>query len=296
MTSYKIDGFQIYEYSSQNPQAVIFFAHANGIPANTYAKLWENVAKILDVRVISYDMRGIGNTTLAPIYNDDSWGWKILVDDHIALFERIKKSHPKNTRFILMGHSVGAWLSLLSTRKLGDYPIILCDPPLLYKRDAIGWFLLHLLKKKNYNPKSKKVLKRKISFESFDAACETFKKSTFLAKWDNELLKEYIRGSFHEDDKTKKLFLRHTPEWEAYIFSQYPPTAAQGFLQLPKKLRNELKPIFLVGSLSDACNPKAKTWVKFFFPHLKWIVIPNVGHMFPIENQNLMINTLKNLI
>lgn len=284
MITYKFDEFQMYEFSSKNPVLVLFFAHANGIPALTYAPLWSELAEQLNIRIICYDMRGVGLTTCPPVYNDQTWGWKILVDDHIKLFERIKKTHPKNTKFVLSGHSLGGWISLLSTQVLGVQPLLIFDPPLLHRKEAFGWFFLNLFKRRNENPKSKKALKRKTVFDSWEAVQESFSDHPFVLKWRKEIVANYIQGSFLEDPKTKKVSLKHAPEWEAHIFAQYPPTAMQGFLQLPKKLRKELKPNFLIGENSDVCNPKAKKWVKKFFPHVEWTIIPKSGHMFLLEN------------
>lgn len=296
MIEYKIDSFHMYEFSVKNPRAVIFFAHANGIPAVTYKDLWTLVSETLNVSILCYDMRGIGKTTSSPVYNDQNWGWKVLVDDHVKLFERVKKTYPKNTQFILCGHSVGAWISLLSTQHVGEYPLLLCDPPILRGKEAIGWLILHLLKKRTENQRSKKALNRRINFDSEESALEFFSKTPLLSKWDKSILTEYIRGLFQHDSHSNQFVLKHSPEWEAHIFAQYPPTATQGFKQLPKKLRDKLKPIFLVGELSDACDPKAKGWIKRFFPHLQWVVIPKVGHMFPIENRDAMLTALESVL
>lgn len=294
MLNYKIDDFQIYEFSVNKPKFVIFFAHANAIPARAYAELWTKMAQALNIRIICYDIRGFGDTTAQPIY-DEHWGWKTLVQDHVNLFQRIKKTHPKNTPFILSGHSLGAWVSLLATEFLGSYPLLLCDPPILHRKQAFQWFLLHMLNRKFINPKTKQVLKRKTSFDSFADAFASLKQTPMLSKWSDAALNGYIEGLFAEDMQSHQYHLRYPLKWEAHLFEQYPLTAAHGFLRLSKKLRYELRPVFLIGEKSDACNPKAKSWVKLFLPNAEWVVLPKVGHMFPIENVNLFIDTLSRL-
>ncbi len=295
MTSYNIDGFQVYEYSSKKPKSVIFFAHANAIPVKTYAEVWTKMANALNVRIICYDVRGFGDTTVQPVYDENSWGWKTLVQDHVKLFKCIQKTHPKNTSFILSGHSSGAWISLLATEYIGTYPLLLCDPPILNKKTAFKWYLLNLFNRIEKNPRSQKVLKRKTAFDSYAAAFESFKQTPFLSKWSDSALDGYIHGLFKENSETHQFALRYDPKWEAHIFTQYPPTAAHGFLELSAKLRRELRPVFLVGEKSDSCNPKAKNWVKLFFPNTEWVILPQSGHMFPIENADLFVETLSRL-
>jgi len=295
MTSYNLDGFQVYEYSSQSPQTVLFFAHANGIPALSYAHVWKTLVNSHNIRVISYDIRGYGLTRALPIYNNRTWGWKTLVQDHVKLFKRIKSTHPKNTKFILGGHSLGAWLSLFSTEFLGPYPLLLCDPPLLNLSSAIPWYFMHLFHLRHKNPKSQKVLKRKTHFDTFEHAFESFRKTPFLSQWNDESLKGYVEGSFVHDSNTGRLTIRHDLQWEAHLFEQYPPTATQALMTLSKKLRNTLKPVFLVGEKSDACNLRAKNWVNFLLPGSEWVVLPNSGHMFPIEKPATFIDALKEI-
>jgi hypothetical protein len=49
-----IDGFEVYEFHSQNKNSneqALFFAHANGIPAQTYKSLFEKMSNELNCSI-----------------------------------------------------------------------------------------------------------------------------------------------------------------------------------------------------------------------------------------------------
>ena len=132
-----IDGFEVYEFHSQNKNSneqALFFAHANGIPAQTYKSLFEKMSNELNCSIYTYDIRGFGKTnlTLDPaIQKKSTWAWEILTEDHSHLFHKIQQKKPKETKWILCGHSLGAWISLLSSNTLSFHKLVLLDPPIL---------------------------------------------------------------------------------------------------------------------------------------------------------------------
>ena len=290
-----MNDFELYTYLSktQNNETVnIFFAHANGIPALTYHNLFEKLSKQLNTNIFSYDLRGIGKTKLKEKMDPDFWSWQHLIDDHIFLFEELKKKHPG--RWILVGHSLGAWLSLLSSEKLGILDVWLLDAPILLPMTVLKWMTAIILKLKHLTPNGQKARRRTTQYVSFDAAYTRLKKTNFMKNWSDETIYHYLEGSFEQKENSIKL--RHNPEWEAHLFEQYPPAASIGFLKLSRSYRNKLKPVFFVGEKSDTCNSKSKLWVKLFFPKLKWVCIPNGTHMFPLELQELVIQQVSQFI
>lgn len=299
MIEYNLNNFAVYEIEApSSTNKAVFFSHANGIPALTYKSLLEKMAKELNAHVITYDLRGFGKTTKQSLENNASkvWFWDILAQDHEELFFAMQKKLPQIKEWILCGHSLGAWLSILSMRKLNVAKLILMDPPILPSKIIFPWFILHLLKKTELSPLSKKVKKRKKMFPSFEIAKQELKKSRLMQNWPLESVENYINGSFHVNDQNSIIHLRHDPNWEGKIFEEYPMGAWRGFITIPKKIRNNIQPFFLVGENSDTCNLNAKYWVKLFFPKLKWIKIKNGTHMFPIEQQAETLKELKEII
>jgi pimeloyl-ACP methyl ester carboxylesterase len=296
MIQHSINGFEIYEYPAINTSKqknIILFAHANGIPAQTYNLLFERISNELNCSVISYDMRGIGKTVTPHIIkNKNKWTWDILTEDHVQLFLKLKQLKNTNLNWIFLGHSLGAWISLLASQKIFNIKLILLDPPILRPNIIIKWTLAHFLNKRHLSPMSQKVKKRKTIFPSLEIACQELKKSSLMKNWDDTSIQNYVEASFKENIDGN-ILLRHDPLWEAHLFEEYPMGAWLGFLKIPYSIRKNIAPIFIVGALSDTCNPKAKKWVQFFFPHLKWTIIANAKHMFPIEMQTETISIIK---
>lgn len=303
METYEIDGFAVYEFKPQKEnikratkiqKKFIFFAHANGIPAQTYRTFFQKIALDFNVTVITYDMRGIGSTKVPMCIDPKKWTWDILAEDHVSLFKKLQQKKTDATEWILAGHSLGAWISLFSAEKTKITSLLLFDPPILPFQNIFMWNLLCLTKRRELNPNSKKVKKRKKSYVSFDQAYESLMRSEFLGNWPKEVLWDYLQSSFEQKDS--EIALKHDPLWEAHLFESYLSSAAKGFLKIPYSVRKKIRPIFFVGDKSLVCNPKSKTWVKLFLPNLEWVLIKNSGHMFPLEDQEKIISKLKDYI
>lgn len=295
-----IDGFEIYEYPAPNASTeknAFYFAHANGIPAQTYKSLFEKLSKKLNCSIISYDMRGIGKTVVPatiPTNKNGIWSWDILTQDHVNLFLKIKAQKKPNLIWILSGHSLGAWVSMLACKNIPNLKLFLFEPPILVPKIIMKWSIIHFLNKKHLSPMAQKVKRRKVQFPSFQIAFQELKKSYLMKNWPDDVIQDYIEGSFREQKNGKELLLRHDPLWEAIMFEEYPMAAWLGFLKIPHHVRKNLEPIFFVGEDSDTCNPKAKKWVQLFFPKLKWVVVPKGSHMFPLEMQLESISLIQN--
>ena len=292
MIQYKINDFQIFEFSHENPKALIFFAHANGVPSLTYTELFEKIVQKFPVKIVSYDTRGIGLTSAPPLFSAKTWGWKQLVDDHNFLFQEVQKKNI-GLDFIFAGHSLGAWLSLLSSTYTPVTKLLLFDPPILKPFTYFAWFFINIFGKQHLNPQSKKVKKRKITFPNILAAKESFKKSSFMKNWSDNTIQKYIESSFKSENVNSPITLRHSPDWEAHMFEQYPPTPWHGFLRIRRIIRRGITPIFFVGEKSDTCDPKAHTLVKLLLPNLSWVILPDAAHMFPIEQPDLVIKSIE---
>lgn len=299
MKHFKLNEFEIYEIPPPLPtNKAIFFGHANGIPALTYKTFLEKIAKEINCHVFTYDIRGFGRSKLPTLTPNKQhvWFWDILSQDHAQLFLAIKAKLPQNTEWILCGHSLGAWLSILSLKSIHVKKLILMDPPILPPKVIIPWTFLHLIKKTHLSPISRKVKNRKTTFPSTEQAVSDLKKSSLMKLWPDECVKDYIDGSFIESQIKNNILLRHDPNWEGKIFEEYPIGAWRGFIEIPKHIRKEIEPCILVGEKSDTCNINAESWVRLFFPKLKWIKINNGSHMFPIELQDITVAHLKQII
>ena len=295
-----MDGFEIYEFPAPNANSVknaLFFAHANGIPAQTYKSLFEKLSQQLNCTIVSYDMRGMGKTIVPPTFsknNNSMWVWDILIQDHVNLFLKIKAQKNPNLNWILSGHSLGAWVSILASKDLPNHKLFLFEPPILAPKIILQWSVISLLNKRHLSPRGQKVKRRKTKFPSLQIAFQELKKSSLMKNWPDEVILDYIEGCFKELNSGGEALLRHDPLWEALMFEEYPMAAWCGFIKVPYAIRKNLEPIFFVGENSDTCNPKAKKWVQLFFPKMKWNIISKGSHMFPLEMQSESISIVQN--
>ncbi|APJ03492.1 alpha/beta hydrolase [Silvanigrella aquatica] len=299
MLQMNVDGFEVYEFPAPNESSTknaLFFAHANGIPAQTYKSLFEKMAQQLNCLIISYDMRGMGRSQIPDLISENlnnTGAWEQLTKDHIQLFLKIKSLKSEKLNWILAGHSLGAWLSLLASKELHNYKLFLLEPPILAPKIILQWTIIALLKKRHLSPRGQRVKRRKTQFPSLKIAFNELKKSSLMKHWDDEVISDYIEGSFQEQTPGGQITLRHDPAWEALMFEEYPIGAWWAFLKIPFQIRTKIQPLFFVGSKSDTCNPNAKFWVSCFFPKLKWIELPDGTHMFPLERQMETISLIK---
>jgi pimeloyl-ACP methyl ester carboxylesterase len=268
--TFNTSDFEFYFYPAPKPTVRnILFAHANGIPALTYKSFLQDISLQLNINIIAYDMRGIGKT-------------------------RAKESTMTTWENLTEGHSLGAWISLLSAQRLNVKDVWLFDPPILLPKMAFKWALAVLLGKRQLNPNSQKVRKRRLSFASFNEAFDVLKSKPFMQRWDKETIENYIEGSFFQ--REHDIYLRHDPMWEAHLFEQYFLGAWVGFLSVSPSYRKKMKPLFFVGAQSDTCNPRAKSWVKLFFKNLEWHLIEEGGHMFVFEKTKQTLKAIKSAL
>jgi pimeloyl-ACP methyl ester carboxylesterase len=292
MKHFFLNGFELWEHAPPAhtpPKACLFFAPANGIPAQTYHMLFETMARTLNLSIFSYNMRGMGNTRHSAVLQHPACLWQILTDDHISLFCALQQQRPFLAPWILAGHSLGAWVSLLSTQTLNINKVFLFDMPLLSPTKAILWCALKMLGKSHFNPLSARTKKRKTHFTSYHEAVQELQKSALMKHWPPAVVEHYVAACFqHEmalgEGPHAPVFLKHNPQWEALLFEAYPPLAFLFFLKIPKKVRQKLKPLFFAGERSTVCASQAKQGVRLFFPGRKWIVVPQGSHMFVLED------------
>ena len=72
------------EWDAAPDKPLLLFSHANGFNASTYRSLLSPLAR--DFRIIAWDMRGHGLTTL-PLDNKSLHGWRIFRDDLLRFID-----------------------------------------------------------------------------------------------------------------------------------------------------------------------------------------------------------------
>ena len=112
-------------------QLTVHLAHANGFPAQSYAKLFSHLDKRIDL--IALDK--FAHNPKFPLNNN----WQNQVDELIHFVETQNASREKALPVVLVGHSFGAVISYLACCKKPTLfkGLIMLDPPLI--TGLTGW-------------------------------------------------------------------------------------------------------------------------------------------------------------
>src|SRR5258707_13921638 len=100
------------EWEAPAGAPILVFSHANGFNASSYKSLLQPLAR--QFRIIAWDMRGDGETTL-PTDARLLAGWRVFRDDLIRLLDKLAIRAD-----VLAGHSLGATTSLLAAAARND--------------------------------------------------------------------------------------------------------------------------------------------------------------------------------
>ena len=177
----------------------VVFSHANGFNAYTYRSILDPLAA--DLRVVAYDLRGHGRTTL-PVPTEARPDWWDLCDDLLAVMDALALEKP----VVLAGHSFGATVSLMAAQRRPEAvkalalfdPVLYPNLPGLQLRDT---------------PMVEAALRRRSFFESRAAAIEKWRGRGAFAAWPEEILADYtVDGLITEGDGVR---LACSPAWEA---------------------------------------------------------------------------------
>src|SRR5690242_20573917 len=94
------------EWEAAPDKQLLIFSHANGFNASTYSSLLSPLSG--DFRIIAWDMRGHGLTTL-PLNKNGLRGWQIFRDDLLRFVDGLEFSPT-----VMAGHSLGATSTALA--------------------------------------------------------------------------------------------------------------------------------------------------------------------------------------
>ena len=168
----------------------IVFSHANGFPAGTYEtlfKVWRKAGfKVIAVERFGHD----------PLFAVSS-NWPHLRDHLIQLIDQQAQGRPVH----LVGHSMGGYLSLLAACRRPDLArcVVLLDSPVV-----AGWraHSLRVMKVggllKRFTP-GRVSARRRWQWPSADAAWQHFAAKAAFARWQPEVLRNYIAHGMEPD-------------------------------------------------------------------------------------------------
>jgi pimeloyl-ACP methyl ester carboxylesterase len=244
--------------------SLLIFSHANGFPASTYRKLFGLLAP--PYRIAAVEM--YGHNPRYPVTDN----WPHLVDELLALIER----EAVNEQALLVGHSLGGFLSLMAAHKLPQRVrgVILLDSPIVAGWRARGLRLAKRLGIEERLSPARFAKQRRTHWPSVDDALRHFRSKPLFAHWDAQMLRDYVEhGTVQDGDARKLAFSREVEYW---IFRHFPD-------HLPRFVRRPFPvPVAFVGGTHSAEVRMVGTrdTLRVTEGRMRWI---EGGHLFPME-------------
>ena len=216
---------------------VIVFSHANSFPACTYRVLFKSLrARGFTVKAIEK----YGHDPRYPVSNN----WPEVVKQLTDFTEDIvsKTQEP----VWLVGHSLGGFLSLMaaSCRPELARGVVLVDSPILggWRSTAVGMMKTTQVMG-SFSPGAVS-RRRRTSWPSVEDALEHFRHKRAFAKWDPEVLKDYVQhGTVEVDGKRVLCFDRHV---ETQFYNTLPDNMERLLARHPLKC-----PVTFIGGLAS---------------------------------------------
>ena len=206
--------------------SLVIFSHANSFPAATYGVLFKNL------RSRGFTVKAVDKFGHDPVYPvTDNWRHLVQQLHDFAVREVEKHGEPA----FLVGHSLGGFLSLMCAAR---YPqlargVLLLDSPIL------GGWKSHALRAAKRTQLVGAVSpgavsrKRKNRWPSREAALEHFRHKKAFARWDPQVLSDYITHGTHDEDGERVLSFDR--DIETTIYNTLPDNLDRLLKQHPLK-------------------------------------------------------------
>lgn len=196
---------------------MIIFSHANSFGASTYSVLFKHLkSRGFSVKAIER----FGHAPQYPVTNN----WPRLVDQLIDFTRPLveKTGEP----VFLVGHSFGGFVSLMAAARAPELArgVLLLDSPILggWRATTLGVIKsAQLVGSVSPGAVSRR---RRNSWPSAEAALEHFRHKKAFAKWEPQVLQDYIAHGTHDEGTglEKKRVLSFDREIETAIYNTLP--------------------------------------------------------------------------
>ena len=187
----------------------IVFAHGNSFPGATYNVLFEHL------RQRGFTVSAVDRFGHDPQYPVTS-NWPHLVQQ-LADFTRQQVQDAGEPVF-LAGHSLGGILSVMAAAQHpeGVRGVLMLDSPLVsgWRATTVGMAKsTHLVSAVSPGRVSRQ---RRISWASTEEALEHFRKKKVFARWDAQMLSDYVTHGLHDEDGRRVLRFDRAVETAIY--------------------------------------------------------------------------------
>ena len=260
---------------------LIHFAHANGVPAGVYRKLFAALTPEYDV----ISVPALGSDKRYPVDNH----WRSLTQQVIDSIVRQAQGRP----VIGIGHSLGGVLTFQAALKRPELfsQVIMLDPPMIMGKDCLFLHtaktlgMINVLDKMSPAGLSKR---RRDHWDSRNQAAELLGSRGFYADFDPDCFQDYIHYALKEDQVRGGVELTISKHDEVEIFRTNP-----SWWWLPQK--QVPVPMHLIAASKGPFIERKYPQIvqkKFGVPFSLW----EGGHMFPLEQPVALAKRIKDLI
>ena len=195
-------------------RGTLVFSHANGFPAGTYRRLFERW-QAAGWRVLA--LKRFGHDPAYPITSN----WPHLRDQLIALVDsQVQHGSP----VVLVGHSLGGYLSLLAACRRPNLAqgVVLIDSPVVAGWRAHGVQVAKatgLIKRVSPGRVSSR---RRHQWPSTEEALRHFASKSLFARWQPEVLQDYVRAGTEPDPEQGGVRLAFDRAVETRLYNTLP--------------------------------------------------------------------------
>lgn len=258
---------------------VLHFAHANGLPPESYRPVLGPLAERF--RVVTSEAR--------PLWSDGDPeqldGWAPLVEDlRHALDEHDVAGA------IGVGHSLGGVLSILAQAEDPTLfrGLVLVDPVIFAGLRSAFWGALRRLGLGGRLPLVRTARRRRERWPDRRAVRRAWRSKELFRGWSAEAFDAYVEAAFR-DDGAGGVVLRYPRDWEARIFEVTPA-------DLWRRLRRIAIPVLAVrGARSDTFLAGAARRLVRELPRAELVELDGVGHFVPQERPEEVVRLILEL-
>lgn len=252
---------------------LLVFAHATGMCARTYLGLLGPLGA--HYRVVAFDARGHGRTTLPADPADIPLDWIPYRQDLAALIEALGGGPVR-----LAGHSFGAssaFEAAVSNPSLAS-SVLLIDPPFIPFAQAESWRAAR--GSASPHPMAEQAARRRAHFASREAAFKAYHNRGVFAGWPDSALHDYLDGGMLPDGDGFRLAC--APAWEATSFRGVTSTMQQSLeaCRIPFTL--------LCAEIGSTVPEMEEAEIRRLHPESIVKRLPDTGHFLPVTHPELV--------
>jgi pimeloyl-ACP methyl ester carboxylesterase len=187
----------------------IIFSHANSFPASTYRVLFAELRR-RGLRVKAIEK--FGHDERYPVTNN----WPRLVQQ-LADFARAETQKAGEPAF-LVGHSLGGFLSLMAAARHPEVAcgVLLIDSPILGGWRATGLGMAKTTQLIGAVSPGSVSRQRRNNWPGVEETIEHFRHKKAFARWDPQVLRDYVEHGTHEEDGERVLSFDRAVETAIY--------------------------------------------------------------------------------